>query len=122
MLCPIHSYSQLNWTVQYSKNFTRISNVEILFADIDECASSPCQNGGTCVDGINSYSCNCNAGYTGDNCETDIDECASSPCQNGGTCTDGINSYTCNCIPGHAGDNCEIGDMSTILQNRNDIH
>merc|ERR1711872_308292 len=30
----------------------------------DECVSSPRQNGGTCVDGINSYNCNCNVGYT----------------------------------------------------------
>lgn len=28
--------------------------------------SSPCQNGGICVDGINSYTCNCNdTGYEG---------------------------------------------------------
>ena len=29
-----------------------------------------CHNGGSCVDGINSYSCNCVTGYTGDHCET----------------------------------------------------
>ena len=38
--------------------------------DIDECASSPCQNGGTCVDVVNAYTCNCVLGYTGNNCET----------------------------------------------------
>ena len=38
-------------------------------ADIDECASSPCQNGGTCNDGVNSYSCDCVPGHAGDNCE-----------------------------------------------------
>ena len=38
--------------------------------ETDECASSPCQNGGTCVDGVNSYTCNCNVGYAGANCET----------------------------------------------------
>ena len=38
--------------------------------DIDECASSPCQNGGTCVDEINSYICECHPGCTGANCET----------------------------------------------------
>ena len=37
---------------------------------MDECASSPCQNGGTCVNSFGSYSCNCDAGDTGDNCET----------------------------------------------------
>ena len=38
-------------------------------SDIDECASSPCQNGGTCIDGINSHTCNCVPGHAGDNCE-----------------------------------------------------
>ena len=42
------------------------------FVDIDECASSPCQNGGTCNDGINSYTCDCVPGHTGDNCEIGI--------------------------------------------------
>ena len=27
--------------------------------EIDECLSTPCQNGGTCEDGINSFSCQC---------------------------------------------------------------
>ncbi|XP_035687857.1 brevican core protein-like [Branchiostoma floridae] len=38
--------------------------------DVDECASNPCQNGGTCTDGLNRYTCECVAGFTGDNCET----------------------------------------------------
>lgn len=37
--------------------------------DINECDSSPCKNGGTCADGINSYSCDCVPGYMGSNCE-----------------------------------------------------
>eukprot|EP00057_Strongylocentrotus_purpuratus_P008445 XP_011662919.1 PREDICTED: uncharacterized protein LOC577714 [Strongylocentrotus purpuratus] len=40
--------------------------------DIDECASSPCVNGGTCVDGHDSYTCNCAKGYDGADCEIDI--------------------------------------------------
>ncbi|XP_053397800.1 neurogenic locus notch homolog protein 1-like isoform X1 [Mercenaria mercenaria] len=75
--------------------------------EIDECASNPCENGGTCVDALNSYSCNCVAGYMDTNCETDINECAGNPCQNGGTCTDGINSYTCACVAGFDGNDCE---------------
>ena len=37
-------------------------------ANIDECASSPCQTGSTCVDDVNMYSCTCEAGWTGTHC------------------------------------------------------
>ena len=91
-----------------------MNKIEILHADIDECASSPCQNGGTCVDGSNSYTCICNVGYVGDNCEMDADKCASNPCLNNGKCTDGINSFTCDCVPGYYGDNCESGNIQPL--------
>ncbi|EDO42097.1 predicted protein, partial [Nematostella vectensis] len=77
--------------------------------DMDECAGNPCANGGTCIDGKNSFTCTCPSGYTGSKCETDIDDCASGPCQNGATCNDGVNKYTCSCIPGFTGTNCETG-------------
>ena len=37
---------------------------------IDECASNPCQHGGTCVDKHLGYKCRCRNGYTGTVCET----------------------------------------------------
>ncbi|MFT3771512.1 MAG: calcium-binding EGF-like domain-containing protein [Minicystis sp.] len=74
--------------------------------NIDDCASNPCQNGGTCTDGVNSYTCACPAGFTGTNCDINIDECASNPCVHG-TCTDGVNSYTCACDSGWTGTNCD---------------
>lgn len=40
-----------------------------LFIDIDECFSNPCQNGATCNDGSNGYTCSCSRGYFGGNCE-----------------------------------------------------
>ncbi|KAB5559433.1 hypothetical protein PHYPO_G00029070 [Pangasianodon hypophthalmus] len=36
--------------------------------DIDDCASVPCHNGGSCRDSINSYICICSPGYTGVQC------------------------------------------------------
>lgn len=71
------------------------------------CEPNPCQNGGTCENNPNSYTCGCLAGYTGTNCETEIDECASNPCLNGGTCIDGVNAYSCTCAAGYSGANCE---------------
>lgn len=56
--------------------------------EIDECESSPCQNGATCHDLIGLYACECAAGFDGLDCELDIDECASDPCLNGGVCHD----------------------------------
>ena len=43
--------------------------IEYTFADIDECASTPCENDATCKDGVNSYTCECKDGFTGKNCE-----------------------------------------------------
>ncbi|RMC04939.1 hypothetical protein DUI87_18115 [Hirundo rustica rustica] len=43
--------------------------------NIDECISNPCQNGGTCTDGVNGYSCECTSTWTGPECQTAQQEC-----------------------------------------------
>ena len=45
----------------YSKN---------IFVEFDDCASGPCQHGGSCTDQVSGYTCNCVDGYNGTNCET----------------------------------------------------
>ncbi|XP_033758117.1 fibropellin-1-like [Pecten maximus] len=75
------------------------------------CAGSPCQNGGTCFNGVGEYYCVCVPGYGGLNCRYDYNECLSLPCKNGGTCTEvGINDYSCSCPPGTIGKNCDDVD------------
>ncbi|XP_019616714.1 PREDICTED: neurogenic locus notch homolog protein 1-like [Branchiostoma belcheri] len=100
------------WGVDYdthsygtdSANGAHYNNKYALCADVDDCASSPCANG-TCTDGVASYTCSCENGWTGNNCDQ-IDDCASSPCAHG-TCTDGDASYTCSCENGWTGNNCD---------------
>ncbi|XP_039288666.1 protein crumbs isoform X2 [Nilaparvata lugens] len=76
--------------------------------DINECLSTPCLNGGVCVDKVNDYACLCNhTGYEGANCEINIDECERKPCLNG-VCFDNYGGYTCQCSPGFGGLNCEM--------------
>ena len=41
-----------------------------LFSDIDECSPDPCQNGATCEDGVNTFTCGCPPGYSGHTCDT----------------------------------------------------
>lgn len=40
--------------------------------DINECASSPCMNGGTCVDEVNQFSCICAKGWAGVTCQSPV--------------------------------------------------
>jgi hypothetical protein len=83
--------------------------------DVDECASQPCRNGGTCLESsvhgpvaTGFYQCECSVGWHGINCNSNVDECDSHPCLNGATCTDVPlrATYACQCVAGYDGRNC----------------
>ena len=40
--------------------------------DFDDCASSPCMNGGTCRDQLGGFTCSCVDGYSGPTCNAGI--------------------------------------------------
>ena len=94
----------------------------------DDCDDNACRNGikpdasatesdldpgGTCVDGINKYTCTCHPGFTGEHCTQHRSVCGEQkPCQNGGTCHDSAaerSGYTCTCPTWTGGHDCESG-------------
>ena len=67
-----HNCVRLLWVF---RSFTRnivlqwwYINCLYFLIDIDECSSIPCVNG-QCVNGANLYTCICDSGWTGTNCE-----------------------------------------------------
>lgn len=108
--CDESSESGAPGFVYVKHGVTCADQVGLCQLDVSPCEDDPCANGSTCVDLVDSYRCDCPAGYTGVHCETDIDECASAPCVNG-TCVDGVNRYTCECQEGWAGTNCERAEV-----------
>ncbi|KAL9963301.1 hypothetical protein ACROYT_G032488 [Oculina patagonica] len=86
---------------------------------IDECASKPCQNNGSCTDGVNGYNCSCVAGFTGRNCETDINECvtaAEHKCDVNADCVNTHGSYNCSCKSGYTGDGNNCSDIDECAE------
>uniref|UniRef100_A0A8W8K3F6 Fibropellin-1 n=1 Tax=Magallana gigas TaxID=29159 RepID=A0A8W8K3F6_MAGGI len=92
-----HKWNDINCAANFSF---------ICQAPQDDCFSSPCIQG-TCIDQLRSYTCQCQPGYTGTNCEIDVDECQSSPCIHG-NCSDLVNEFKCQCFPGYEGTQCQI--------------
>ncbi|CAM9511136.1 unnamed protein product [Chrysoparadoxa australica] len=39
---------------------------------VDDCVGVSCSNGGTCVDGVNDFTCDCTAGWEGELCADEI--------------------------------------------------
>lgn len=76
--------------------------------NVDDCASSPCANGGTCRDSVNDFSCTCPPGYTGRNCSAPVSRCEHAPCHNGATCHQRGQRYMCECAQGYGGANCQF--------------
>ena len=103
----------LNITVLCAENFEGADCTECVpgftgtDCQVDDCVGVNCSGNGVCMDGINSFFCNCSAGYSGSECEMNIDDCLSSPCASTGQCVDRVDSFTCSCEPGYTGQLCE---------------
>lgn len=113
-----HRYSQcksegvssgfVNWNeFVYSNLMNAYINIPSKCDDYDECQINPCLNG-SCTDKLGGYSCDCDIGFSGSDCDINIDDCAVHVCQNNATCIDEVNYYTCSCEYGYTGKLCEI--------------
>ncbi|XP_035248962.1 coagulation factor VII isoform X1 [Anguilla anguilla] len=75
------------------------------YAEEDACKSSPCQNGATCLDHVNSYTCICPSGFEGKDCGTADQSSLSCLYNNGGCehfCNEGPGSpLQCSCAPSY---------------------
>jgi Notch-like protein len=61
------------------------------------------------------FSCDCDAGYSGDRCEINTNDCDPNPCQNNGVCSDGVDDYECNCAgTGYIGATCQVVDNGCL--------
>ena len=96
----------------------------------DECASSPCQNGATCVDAVYAYTCDCANGWDdhptqlllnqAQRCDTHINTCgmAEDDCDDHAQCTHvGPGQHTCTCRTGWSGDGHTCMDVNECLSN-----
>ena len=85
--------------------------------EINECEFPElvtCNGRGTCINQVHAYTCTCDPGFTGKDCQTNINDCdaalvdrAGEKCANGGVCVDGNNTYSCDCQPGFTGELCK---------------
>ncbi|KAI4904567.1 hypothetical protein NFI96_019006 [Prochilodus magdalenae] len=119
---PLHKCSVSAWPLSYL--FRKQGSRRLRDSEVNENAklspydfastypSYPCQNGGTCQDGLNDYTCTCPPGYTGKNCSSPVNKCVHNPCHNGGTCHERDHRYVCACIPGYGGRNCSCPPCS----------
>ncbi|XP_067289798.1 coagulation factor IXb isoform X3 [Pseudorasbora parva] len=75
----------------------------ITYMDGDQCESSPCENGGKCEDGLNTYTCLCRPRFNGKNCELEMAKRCN--VNNGGCmhfCTaDKLYGAVCDCAEGY---------------------
>ncbi|XP_044294750.1 lactadherin isoform X1 [Varanus komodoensis] len=91
----------------------------------DFCEVNHCQNGGTCLTGIDDspFLCICPEDFTGIDCnETDKGPCHPNPCQNNGVCQlvpnrgDVFSEFLCKCPWGYKGKLCESNMNECALQ------
>ncbi|NXQ85985.1 FBLN7 protein, partial [Nyctibius grandis] len=85
------------------------SGTQPVCRSIDDCSSNPCANGGTCVDGNQSYRCLCLRGWSGPSCQSPVYACR---CPDWVTLSNASFSRQPRCAEGRPGSRrcaCDVG-------------
>uniref|UniRef100_H2YXG1 Uncharacterized protein n=1 Tax=Ciona savignyi TaxID=51511 RepID=H2YXG1_CIOSA len=102
---------------QSQLEFNDLMPVDDLISDIrpgcqgdgGSCSAARCTHGQCVFVAGRGITCRCDAGYTGESCNTRATPCATNACQHG-TCRPNGASYTCECEKGFSGRHCETLD------------
>ncbi|KAK7448538.1 hypothetical protein BaRGS_00040086 [Batillaria attramentaria] len=73
---------------------------------VDDCASFPC-GVHPCENQLGGYTCHCQDGWTGDQCQTPPNHCLQVQCMNNATCVSTETNFTCICPHGYTGRLCQ---------------
>ena len=124
-------------------------NITTDTSPLPHCQTSPCLNGGECLENSQSSLCECKpgkiivdrvqicymnvfsifkilnienvSGYSGPNCEIDINECEPDPCVHG-SCTDLTAAFSCDCEQGWEGRLCDLNIDDCLTNTTNICH
>ncbi|XP_065071781.1 uncharacterized protein LOC135696328 isoform X2 [Rhopilema esculentum] len=95
--------------------------------DNDECRTGAhsCHPKANCINTVGSFSCKCNAGFSGDGTVcTDIDECSTGGhgCHPNAICTNNFGSFSCQCNAGFSGDGTVCTDIDECSTGSHGCH
>ena len=100
-----------------------MKKIDVLFSGLvcawRFCDLSPCQNNGECKNLNQSYSCSCDEGFAGKNCQVNLTHCASVSCSRRGQCRlDEDDNISCKCDENWRGKISELQDE--VERNKNE--
>ncbi len=91
--------------------------------DVNDCIGVTCSGNGICIDGVNTFLCICNSGFTGRLCQQPVDNnvnpCTGVTCSGNGQCVvlPGVNTFDCICDPGFTGALCNLVNINDCTIN-----